>query len=1110
MASGFDTYGFSQQTTSKLSGFGEFGSFNQSKNDELASIEGLLHLAQQEGGALGEVASELLHPEKSMLSSMGDKFKNAFSSFVDTISIPGQFVAGALSKNVTVREAIEKDINVSDVVWGEIDKDATGLQKVGGFAVRLATDVLTDPLTYLTFGASVGVMGIKSTSKIALGEKAAAKYGKKTGDFIHVSKKGQDKLNKLVSMQASGLRETAKKAGKFKGLEGKELNAFVNSSIHQKLDMDMAKRAMSNLLERSPAYAETLIDKGGIKFASQTLVSSQRIGAAIHLVPGVTQLEKVTQPLRYSVNSLFSTKYTPTGKLPEEFTNITQKWTDLHAKGKVESLDKITDLWRTFKITPEEDDLIRFAVETNVRPTTKNLPGLIDDYNRHINKAGIALPEDELIRNAIEWNTIPSDGRLSSIWNAYKGLTKNNIKQAREAGIPLTETSNYVPHFLVREPVQNIPFKLPPKVSLGRAKEAQVVKFKAVDTGEEVISRTGGEAEKLTRLPDTVTTKNLGEFFEDIDGNTFERVRATVEDAESVGVHFDRSALSTIVKGSLETNRAAVMKGLINDLARDASGNFAVAAGKAPATWRAVSIKGLKEEQIDFSKFFIGKNGEELRFHPAVAKQVEEFMGSVINDEATEKLMRSFDKVQGVWKASVTSVFPAFHGRNAISNVFLHFLDIGLHSLNPTNHIMSADLIKKEMSASKLQKQMFRTGKVGVKAKEEFYDLMNTKIFTDKTGVDWSFGELRRVISDNGVAFNPNIVGAVDIQRPTRELLEDLLPKTTKNGISVQKAKKVLPISQEFLPFKIGRKFGNVVEEQARLLDFMVNLRNTGDVAHAAQRTKMFLFDYQNLTPFEKTFMRRMIPFYTWTRKNIGLQAKTLTESPGRVAAEFTALTSIGDVISGGELTKEEREVLPDWIKDGMTILKKKDGSKVELYGSLGTPTEAVFQSIQPNMILASISPLLRVPIEQMSGYDFFRGKPMSEVTNAATFKSAPKALKDFIGYTEVQGKTKDGREFTWHVSLRPERMNLVLNMPPTSRVFSSLRQMQAEDVQGQSKIIQQLIGVRPYAFDIEEEAARREKETMRQLEDIMNKAGVVGTFNRTYIPNEDKDFSSF
>ena len=46
---------------------------------------------------------------------------------------------------------------------------------------------------------------------------------------------------------------------------------------------------------------------------------------------------------------------------------------------------------------------------------------------------------------------------------------------------------------------------------------------------------------------------------------------------------------------------------------------------------------------------------------------------------------------------------------------------------------------------------------------------------------------------------------------------------------------------------------------------------------------KAALFDYQNLTDFEKNVLRNVAPFYSWSRFNIPLQLKNIIQQPGKV-----------------------------------------------------------------------------------------------------------------------------------------------------------------------------------------------------------------------------------
>ena len=86
-------------------------------------------------------------------------------------------------------------------------------------------------------------------------------------------------------------------------------------------------------------------------------------------------------------------------------------------------------------------------------------------------------------------------------------------------------------------------------------------------------------------------------------------------------------------------------------------------------------------------------------------------------------------------------------------------------------------------------------------------------------------------------------------------------------------------------------------------------------------------------------------------------------------------------------------------------------------------------------------------------------------------------------------------------MSLRPEMMHVFLNMPPTSRVLTALKQMENQDVATQDKILQQTLGLRPYSFDLEQEAQKRENELKGKLQNLLTTAGITAQFTRTYIP---------
>lgn len=1034
------------------SSFGSFGSFN-SNGADLNSSQGLLSYAQQQGGQVEQAANELVHPTTNILSSIGDGFKNAFGDFVKVISAPSEWVAGTINsvKDGTpwiqsMSDAMKNATSPAEALFGKEDPNAGGLQKVGQFLTRTAVNVLLDPLTYVTFGAGEGLLGLRATTALTLDEGgiAAAKLGKVAGvDTVSLSSEGQGVYSYLSKLKGQITGDTsfqiAKTGDTTLDLAGGQLQRVMKGSIDAPLNPDFARIAISKLLEVAPGLTSTLLDKGGIKFFGQSILSGQRIASTLPLIPGMSMLDHITKPIRDIVAAPFNPDMIKAGgqwtRLPPEYVDAFQNYKDLAGSWADKSVGNVADIVKANGLNPTEGKFLMAAIEAGYKP---------------------------------------ADARLANAWNQFFKLGEDQYNMMKQAGIPVGYLQNYAPHMLIKEPTSMLPFKMPPSTKVGAAIEREL---------KGPIYNIAPTKEGLGAVEDQLVKGATGPAAD------------MLAKAKNDGFHiFDDNIATAWIQRSMDNTRGTTARYFMKNIAE--SFGIPEDIGKAKG-YVPINSAGIKNASEDFASKVFAEGGQQMVYHPSIAKHIESFLGSVINDDAMSELGKHFDSLQNLWKASVTSIFPAFHGRNAISNVLQNYLDMGVHAFNPVHHYVAGHMVLMDRQATKLGLDAMKPGATE-ETKTALHDLLNQKMFTDSTGNDWNFGELRQIAKDHNIAFTSRITSSIDTAKGPEGISKDLFAEPLAKRI----AKGALPISQDFLGFKGGRALGNAIEEQGRLLNFTANLRNTGDVTLAAKRTKQFLFDYGNLTNFEKVVMKRLLPFYTYTRKNIELQVRALATTPGRVSAQVQALSTLGEVISGGnQMTQQEQDALPSWVKSGISILAQKKGKEVTLLSSLGTPVEQPFQALQPNQILGSISPLIRLPFEQMSGYSLYQGKPLSEVTNAAAFKNAPKPIQDMIGFTKIVGHHSDGTTFTWYTSLHPEMMNLILNLPPTTRVFSALKQMDAVDVSSQAKILQQIVGVRPYSFDLDQEAQKRENELKTKLQTLLTNAGVTAQFTRTYIP---------
>jgi hypothetical protein len=252
--------------------------------------------------------------------------------------------------------------------------------------------------------------------------------------------------------------------------------------------------------------------------------------------------------------------------------------------------------------------------------------------------------------------------------------------------------------------------------------------------------------------------------------------------------------------------------------------------------------------------------------------------------------------------------------------------------------------------------------------------------------------------------------------------------------------------------------------------------------------------------------MRRVIPFYSFTRFNLEAQVKTLIETPGKTASQIKAMRTFTDVFSDDDLTEEDKDLLPSWMKRGFYYMKKQEDGTLKSISVIDNPIYQPIQAFSAQGILGSISPLIRTPIEQASGYDMYQGKVFSEATNASMYKYAPKFIKDYIGYDELEFEDANGKMQEWSVSARPSRMNLLNNTPLTSKVLGSLRTMNNAKLSKEERQSSFWLGTSYQNVDMEKVLKYEERETIKAYEDVLNTYGVIGKFKKNYIKKDEEE----
>ena len=236
--------------------------------------------------------------------------------------------------------------------------------------------------------------------------------------------------------------------------------------------------------------------------------------------------------------------------------------------------------------------------------------------------------------------------------------------------------------------------------------------------------------------------------------------------------------------------------------------------------------------------------------------------------------------------------------------------------------------------------------------------------------------ELFNAALDNGVLGRGQYHADID------QAIEKELPKGREARTILGKAWKYTGSSDNPI-LQAGFRFGGGVENNARLALFIDRVNKGDDYKTAAQVVKKYLFDYEDLSPFEQQVMKRVAPFYTWSRKNIPLQIQAIASQPDKVQK----LNIVKNNIEQGAYVPEPENV-PDYVKGSgpIYISKTKEEDTARVFTLMNyLPLMDVGRIVKPDEFVGMLSPYMKAPFEYFTNYDTFRDKEIEQYKGQTT-----------------------------------------------------------------------------------------------------------------------------
>lgn len=281
-----------------------------------------------------------------------------------------------------------------------------------------------------------------------------------------------------------------------------------------------------------------------------------------------------------------------------------------------------------------------------------------------------------------------------------------------------------------------------------------------------------------------------------------------------------------------------------------------------------------------------------------------------------------YDGFTNLFKKAVTAWFPAFHLRNMMSGFVQNYEVLGATVWNP---LSLRDSLRGMANKSD---DLMRLGRVTMSAKQ-----LN-KAVTDR------FYAASRYISDFAV------------------YADDML--------KIKHIHKLNP-----------RRLGNFIEMHQKMHATVVALKKGYGIDDALRIAEKAGFDYTVMTKFEQSIMKRLVPFYSFARKNAGLQLATFVENPARILNQKKALDMFSEILGGGKISENDIRGLPEWVQESLGF-KVSEG---KIISSFDLPIKEFLERVSDPLktSITSMNPLIKFPVEALSGYDFFRGRPIKK-----------------------------------------------------------------------------------------------------------------------------------
>lgn len=244
---------------------------------------------------------------------------------------------------------------------------------------------------------------------------------------------------------------------------------------------------------------------------------------------------------------------------------------------------------------------------------------------------------------------------------------------------------------------------------------------------------------------------------------------------------------------------------------------------------------------------------------------------------------------------------------------------------------------------------------------------------------------------------------------------------------------------------RITREANQMIDEIARATHFVEKRRAGATLLEAEESVKKYLFDYSELTPFEKNTLSKAVLFYTFSRKNLPFSIQETFSNRGVRGLAFLSRDSLQNQTSVPEFIDEQGNI---GLSDGTFLDIKNPLFEANKFSPQGGGLERILDKV-----LTQVTPPLKVPLELALNREFFRGRKLTDVNRINdTILGIPSDKFPFV--QSIQ--TDSGTEYRI-----PKLLQGLSDLNPASR-FNQI----ARDITRPDFSVANLVGFRKRSYD--------------------------------------------